>query len=98
MCLKNMTIFIFIMGVQMVVGVYFQATGKAGKAMLLSLSLSRQILFMIPCMIILPHFFGVRGIMWSFPVSDIFSVTMAALMLGVEMRKLNRLILEQKRV
>lgn len=96
MCLKNMTIFIFIMGVQMVVGVYFQATGKAGKAMLLSLS--RQILFMIPCMIILPHFFGVRGIMWSFPVSDIFSVTMAALMLGVEMRKLNRLILEQKHV
>lgn len=96
MCLKNMTIFIFIMGVQMVVGVYFQATEKAGKAMLLSLS--RQILFMIPCMIILPHFFGVRGIMWSFPVSDIFSVTMAALMLGVEMRKLNRLILEQKRV
>ena len=32
MCLKNMTIFIFIMGVQMVVGVYFQATEKAGNA------------------------------------------------------------------
>ena len=57
---KNMALLIFIMAVQMVV--------------------------------------GVRGIMWSFPVSNIFSVTMAALMLGVEMRKLNRLILEQKRV
>jgi hypothetical protein len=41
---------------------------------------------------------GVRGIMWSFPVSNIFSVTMAGLMPGVAMRKLNRLILDQKRV
>lgn len=90
MCLKNMTIFIFVMGVQMVAGVYFQAVGKAMGATILSLS--RQILFMIPCMLILPHFFGIIGLMWSFPVSDVFSVAMAAVMLTLEMRKLNHLI------
>nr|WP_288975574.1 MATE family efflux transporter [uncultured Blautia sp.] len=90
MCLKNMTIFIFVMGVQMVASVYFQAVGKAMGATVLSLS--RQVLFMIPCMLILPHFFGIIGLMWSFPVSDVFSVAMAAVMLTMEMRKLNQLI------
>lgn len=90
MCLKNMTIFIFVMGVQMVASVYFQAVGKAMGATVLSLS--RQVLFMIPCMLILPYFFGIIGLMWSFPVSDVFSVAMAAVMLTVEMRKLNQLI------
>lgn len=90
MCLKNMTIFIFVMGVQMVASVYFQAVGKAMGATVLSLS--RQVLFMIPCMLLLPHFFGIIGLMWSFPVSDVFSVAMAAVMLTTEMRKLNRLI------
>ena len=90
MCLKNMTIFIFVMGVQMVASVYFQAIGKAMGATVLSLS--RQVLFMIPCMLILPYFFGIIGLMWSSPVSDVFSVAMAAIMLSMEMRKLNRLI------
>lgn len=92
MCLKNMTIFIFVMGVQMVAGVYYQAVGKPVGALLLSLS--RQVLFMIPCFLILPIFFGIKGVMWSFPVSDILSVTMAAIMLTVEMRKLNQMIRE----
>ncbi len=92
MCLKNMTIFIFVMGVQMVAGVYYQAVGKPVGALLLSLS--RQVLFMIPCFLILPIFFGIKGVMWSFPVSDVLSVAMAALMLAVEMRKLNQMIRE----
>ena len=92
MCLKNMTIFIFVMGVQMVAGVYYQAVGKPVGALLLSLS--RQVLFMSPCFLILPIFFGIKGVMWSFPVSDVLSVAMAALMLAVEMRKLNQMIRE----
>jgi len=92
MCLKNMTIFIFVMGVQMVAGVYFQAVGKPVGATVLSLS--RQVLFMIPALIILPYFFGIKGVMWSFPVSDVFSVAMGAVMLTMELRKLNAMIKE----
>lgn len=94
MCLKNMTIFIFVMGLQMVAGVYFQAVGKPVGATVLSLS--RQVLFMIPCFLILPIFFGIKGVMWSFPVSDVFSVTLGAIMLGIEMRSLNQKIREEE--
>lgn len=92
MCLKNMTVFIFVMGVQMVAGVYYQAVGKPVGALVLSLS--RQVLFMIPCFLILPVIFGIKGVMWSFPVSDLLSVSLAAIMLVMEMRKLNRMIKE----
>jgi Na+-driven multidrug efflux pump len=92
MCMKNMTIFIFVMSVQMVATVYFQAVGKPIGAMILSLS--RQILFMIPSLLILPIFFGIKGVMWSFPVSDIFAVTLGTIMLTSEMKKLNKLIRE----
>ncbi len=92
MCLKNMTVFIFVMGVQMVAGVYYQAVGKPVGALMLSLS--RQVLFMIPCFLILPVFFGIKGVMWSFPVSDVLSVAMAAVMLVMEMRKLDQMIRE----
>lgn len=93
MCLKNMTILIFVIGVQLVSGVYYQAVGKPFGATVLSLS--RQILFMIPSLLILPIFFGLKGIMWSFPVADVLSVTLGAVMLIIEMRSLNRLIKEE---
>lgn len=93
MCLKNMTIFIFVMGVQMVAGVYYQSVGKPMVALILSLS--RQVLFMIPALLILPIFFGIKGVMWSFPVSDVFSVALAIIMLVMEMRKLNQVIAQQ---
>lgn len=92
MCLKNMTIFIFVMGVQMVAGVYYQAVGKPIGALVLSLS--RQVLFMIPALLILPAFFGIKGVMWSFPVSDVFSVALGAVMLAVEMKKMGQMIKE----
>ncbi|MDO5409708.1 MAG: MATE family efflux transporter [Lachnospiraceae bacterium] len=88
MCLKNMTIFIFVMSVQMVASVYFQAVGKPFGALVLALS--RQILFMIPCLMILPVFFGIKGVMWSFPVSDICSVILGGFMLAFEIRILNK--------
>ena len=49
---------------------------------------------MIPCFLILPVFFGIKGVMWSFPVSDVLSVAMAAVMLVMEMRKLDQMIRE----
>lgn len=94
MCLKNMTFFIFVMGVQMVATVYFQAVGRPLGAMVLSLS--RQILFMIPCLFFLPIFFGIKGVMWSFPVSDVFSVILGSCMLTREMIRLGHKIQEQK--
>lgn len=90
MALKNMTIFIFILGIQMTANVYFQAVGKPGKAMIISLS--RQLIFMVPALLILPQFFGVRGVMWSYPCSDICAVILCSVLLLVEMKALNQLL------
>jgi putative MATE family efflux protein len=55
-------------GYQIIGGGVFQALGKAIPALLLTLS--RQVLILIPLVIILPNFFGLNGVWYAFPVSD----------------------------
>ncbi len=58
-------VFIFfpIIGFQMVASNFFQSIGIPGKAIFMSLS--RQVLFLLPSLLILPHFFGVNGVWYS---------------------------------
>jgi putative MATE family efflux protein len=67
-----------VLGFQMVVSNFFQSIGKPGKAIFLSLS--RQLIFLIPCLFILPSFLDIKGVWYSFPVSDIISITTAGIM------------------
>ncbi|TWI59184.1 MATE family efflux transporter [Halalkalibacter nanhaiisediminis] len=69
----------FLIGIQIVSGGLYQALGKAKQAMILSLS--RQVLFLIPLVLILPHFFGLNGVFLAFPIADIFSFTLAVILL-----------------
>ena len=68
-----------IIGFQIVGTVTFQALGFAGPA--LFLSLSRQVIFFIPSLLVLPRFFGVAGVFLSYPVADVCAcfVTLALL-------------------
>jgi Na+-driven multidrug efflux pump len=88
MAIRTMTIFIFILGVQMTAGTYFQAVGKPKYSILISLS--RNLLFMVPFLIILPIFFGIKGIMYCYPASDVFAMTLSTALLVMEMRKLGK--------
>jgi Na+-driven multidrug efflux pump len=54
------------------------------------LSLTRQLLFLLPGLIILPEFFGVTGVWASLPVSDALSSIITAICLVVYMRKIKR--------
>ena len=76
------------MGCQMVITNFFQSIGKARISMFLSLS--RQLLFLIPMLIILPKHFGVDGVWISMPVADTVSAGVAIAMMTVYMRKFNR--------
>lgn len=67
----------FTIGVQMVTGGVFQAVGKAKAAFVLSLS--RQVLFLIPLMIILPMVLQLPGIWLAFPGADLLSFILAFL-------------------
>ncbi len=77
-----------IVGFQVVSSTYFQAVGKARQATILSLS--RQVLFFIPLLLILPHFWGVEGVWRSAPIADLLAVSLSATMMYFEMRKLKR--------
>ena len=69
-----------IVGFQMVAGNFFQSIAQPGKAIFLSLS--RQLLFLVPFIIIFPHFWGIDGVWISLPTSDLVSAITAAIMLG----------------
>ncbi len=73
-----------LVGAQMVIGNFFQSIGHAGKSIFLSTS--RQLIFLIPCLIILPKYFGLSGVWYSLPVSDTVSFVIAASMLWWEIR------------
>lgn len=74
-----------IVGFQMVTGNFFQSIAQPGKAIFLSLS--RQLLFLVPFIIIFPHFWGIDGVWISLPASDLVSSVIAAIMLGNYFRK-----------
>lgn len=71
-----------IVGFQIVVSNFFQSIGMASKAIFLSLS--RQVLFLIPCLVFVPLTFGLEGVWMALPISDgIATVVAAVLMVGL---------------
>ncbi len=72
-------LFFPIVGFQMVTSNFFQSIGMANKAIFLSLT--RQLLFLLPCLIILPTFMGAAGIWWSMPISDLIASLVAGVLL-----------------
>ncbi|MBM7855549.1 putative MATE family efflux protein [Desulfohalotomaculum tongense] len=77
-----------VIGFQVVGSSYFQAVGKSKQAMFLSLS--RQVLILIPLLLILPRFYGLNGILFALPISDLCSSLLTAAWLLVEFKNLNR--------
>ena len=74
----NMMVFP-VVGAQMVCTGFFQSIGKAKISMLLSLS--RQLLFFLPLLIVLPNFYDVDGVWMSQPISDMISAIVAVALL-----------------
>ena len=80
-----------IVGFQMVTGNFFTSIGMAGKAIFLSLT--RQVLYLIPLLQLLPLLFAgqpILGVWWSLPVSDTLSAITAAIMLLVQIPLLRK--------
>jgi Na+-driven multidrug efflux pump len=75
-----------IVGFQVVGSGYFQAVGQAGNAALLSLS--RQVIILIPLIVILPNFFGLEGIWIATPLSDLAAFLLTVWLLYFEQDKL----------
>ena len=85
-CLHYTTIMFWMVGFQIVATNFFQALGMAGKAIFLSLT--RQIIFMIPMLLILPPHMGLNGVWAAFPVSDTAATIVTASLLFFQIRKI----------
>lgn len=82
-----------IVGFQIVSAGYFQAVGKPRQAMLLSLS--RQVLLLIPAMFVLPWFWGLDGVWAALPTADFGSSLWTTIWLALELRTLHQNHAEQ---
>lgn len=77
-----------VIGFQIITSNFFQAIGKARISLLLSLS--RQVLILIPLLIILPKYFGLNGVWMSYPISDITSTLLTTVFLKIELKDLKK--------
>jgi Na+-driven multidrug efflux pump len=85
--IKRFLIFLPIIGFQIVSSNYFQAIGKPKHSAFLGLS--RQVLILIPALIILPMFFGLNGVITAGPLSDLISSIVTGIFIFIEMRRLD---------
>ena len=86
----RITMLVFpIVGFQMISTNFFQSLGMVKKSVILSLS--RQILFLLPLIYALPKWHGADGVWLSFPISDVLATILSIYMLGRLFRKFNKL-------
>ena len=87
--LRMLTLAFPLVGFQMVSSNFFQCLGMVNKAILLSMS--RQLLFLIPCIYVLPLLWGNIGVWASFPISDFAAFVISAILMWDLLRKFSRL-------
>ena len=93
-CFRTFLLTLPIVGFQIGSSIFFQAIGKPVIASVLSLS--RQILFLIPSVLILSSAMGVIGILWAGPTADSLSTTLTTVFVVWQMITLHRLIHAQE--
>lgn len=89
MAMRACKMFALFGGFQMLVSMYFSSIGKPQVATFVSIS--RHGLFLIPAMLIMPQFMGLKGVLYANSVSDGCSFIVVSFMYLHEMRRLSRL-------
>lgn len=86
--LRLLVMMLPIVGFNIVSGNFFQHIGKPKRAIILSVS--RQLLFIVPLLFVLPPRVGVDGVWYSIPIADFASTILAAVLLFLQLRKLTQ--------
>ena len=84
--MRTFLFMVIINGVQLLSSNFFAAIGKPLKGLVLSMT--RQVFFLIPLVLILPLFFGLDGILYSGPVADFIAFLVSVILIRREMRKM----------
>ena len=88
-CFHIYLLLTFLNGLQMCAGVLFQAIGQPMKAAITSLS--KQVIFYIPAMLILSRFFGLTGILMTGPVADALAFILSGAFCFKEIKKMEQI-------
>lgn len=88
-CLRHALWAFSVVGFQVVSTSFFQSIGSPARAMFLSLT--RQVIFLIPLLLWFPDMLGLEGVWLSFPVSDILATIVTVIMIAVQFRSIDRL-------
>lgn len=68
---------------------YFTSIGKAGTGIFISLT--RQIIFLLPLILILPMFLGIEGVMYSAPVADLMAAVLVVFFVSRELKRMKQM-------
>ena len=82
----------FVVGFQIVSTTFFQSIGKVWQSILLSLS--RQVFFLIPLLLLLSNWFQLDGVWMSFPLSDLFATIITVTMIFFQLNKIDKMASE----
>ena len=85
---KVFLFFTWVNCIQPVTGQFFASVGKPGKGMFVSLT--RQIIFFLPALVILPMIFGIDGVLYVAPIADVLAAIVAALMVRGEFKDMSQ--------
>ncbi|MDO5018564.1 MAG: MATE family efflux transporter [Lagierella massiliensis] len=95
-CLRLSSLANPILGFQIISANYFQATGKAVRGVILSLS--RQLIILLPVLLIVPRFLGLNGVWLTYPISDVLSFILTYIFMRKELKVLNEEIQMKKKI
>lgn len=83
----------WMVGFQIISTTFFQSLGRAGKSVFLGLT--RQVIFLIPLLLIMTHFYKLDGIWMSFPISDSCATIVTSVLIFIEFRALKKMSNQQ---
>ena len=86
--MRVMSVFMPVIGFQLVTTNFFQSIGKVNRSIFLSLT--RQVLMLIPLLLVLPLYLGENGVWYSMPISDIVAAMLTVVMLVLQFREWKR--------
>ncbi len=84
--LRIFLVFILLNGMQISISTFFPSIGKAKKGAIISLS--KQVIILIPLLLILPNLIGIDGIIFATPISDLLTFIIAVWLLYNELKEM----------
>lgn len=89
-CFRRFLFFIWLDALQPITSTFFTSIGKPAKGIFLSLT--RQIIFFMPLLLVLPRFMGIDGCIYTGPIADAFAAAVTVIMAWLEFKKMPKTV------